>query len=92
MVSSQPSFTPRFSAAMDGCRIHSCRRDTASSWRFSISVKIGARSSARRVEGGALGQARAAVAAAVRSRKVRRSTVINGLQVAVRGGEGALQK
>jgi len=32
------------------------------------------------------------VAAAVRSRNVRRSTVINGLQVAVRGGEGALQK
>src|SRR5205807_1691304 len=56
MVSSQPSFTPRFSAAMDGCRIHSCRRATASSWRFSISVKIGARSSERRV-GGALGQA-----------------------------------
>src|SRR5438874_6138199 len=79
MVSSQPSFMARFSAAMDGCRIHSCRRVTASSWRFSISVKIGARSSERRV-GGALGQARAALAAAVRSRKVRRSTLMNGLR------------
>src|SRR5437588_10611762 len=87
MVSSQPSFTPRFSAAMDGCRIHSCRRATASSWRFSISVKIGARSSERRV-GGALGQARAALAAAVRSRKVRRSTLMNGLR-GLGVGEGA---
>src|SRR5437763_1950553 len=98
IVSSQPSFTPRFSAAMDGCRIHSCRRATASSWCLSISVKIGARSSARRVAVGALGHARAAVAAAVRSRKVRRSTLMNGLQgsgsgqgreVSVPGGQNA---
>src|SRR5262249_2752122 len=30
------SFTPRFSAAIDGWRIHVCRRLTFSSWPFSI--------------------------------------------------------
>src|SRR5437763_36431 len=63
MVSSQPSFTPRFSAAMEGCRIHSCRRATASSWCLSISVEIGARSSARRVAGGSVSVTGAAFAA-----------------------------
>ena len=29
---------PRFSAAMEGCRTHSCRRCTPSAWRFSISA------------------------------------------------------
>jgi hypothetical protein len=38
MVSLQPSSTPRFSAAIDGCRIHSCSRATDSSWRRSISL------------------------------------------------------
>ena len=35
---SQPSVMPRFSAAIDGCRIHSCNRCTASSWRFTMSA------------------------------------------------------
>src|ERR1700687_879211 len=36
MVRSQPSFIPRFSAAMEGCLIHVCRRSTAAAWRFAI--------------------------------------------------------
>ncbi len=46
MVKSQPSFIPRFSAAMEGCLIHSCSRCTDSSCRFSISFWIALRSSA----------------------------------------------
>src|SRR5690349_18106985 len=76
MVSSQPSSMPRFSAAIDGCLIHSWRRATASSWRFSICSKMGVRSdwgAPRR------GQASAAAAAALPSRKVRRSSVMGDL-------------
>src|SRR5205085_8948499 len=40
----QPSFMPRFSAAMEGCLIHAWSRWTASSWRFSISFHIGLKS------------------------------------------------
>src|ERR1044071_7593668 len=75
IVRSQPSVMPRFSAAMDGCRIHSCRRCTASSWRCSICVKMGVRSSGSAVA--SRGNARAAAAAAaVVSRNVLRSTLI----------------
>ena len=44
MASSQPSSMPRFSAAIDGWRIQCCRRFTDSSWRFSISFWMMARS------------------------------------------------
>ena len=44
IISSQPSAMPRFSAAIDGWRIQSCRRATASSWRLAISARTGSRS------------------------------------------------
>src|SRR5215813_6356543 len=44
IIRSQPSLMPRFSAAMDGWRIHCCSRCTASSWRCSISFQTGVKS------------------------------------------------
>src|SRR5437016_3417990 len=72
MVSSHPSSMPRCSAAIEGWRIHSCRRCTASSWRFSIWAITGERSSAC-VIGRRPGRANATAPAAVFSRKARRS-------------------
>ena len=46
MVSSQPSFMPRFSAAMEGWRIQVCSRFTVSSWRLVISAAMASRSPA----------------------------------------------
>jgi len=78
MVSSQPSFMPRFSAAMLGWRIHSWRRWTDSSWRFSISLLMATRSSAARTERVRFGKESAAAPtrpeAAAAWRNVRRST------------------
>src|SRR5579862_2419379 len=48
IISAQPSFMPRFSAAMEGCLIQVCRRRTDSSWRFSISARMPATSSGAR--------------------------------------------
>src|SRR5712664_1648380 len=75
MVSSQPSFMPRFSAAMEGWRIQSWRRLTDSSWRFSISARMASRSPgcACAQRGIANVAAVAAAAAAAPCRKVRRS-------------------
>src|SRR5437773_10992784 len=44
IIMSQPSFMPRFSAAMDGWRIQACNRLTDSSWGFSISARMASRS------------------------------------------------
>src|SRR6478672_1549357 len=87
MVSSQPSFMPRFSAAMDGCFIHVCMRCTVSSWRLAISARMADKSSSNPVrpvvEGKTFsvaltqpGSARLAAPAAAPTRKPRRS---NGL-------------
>ena len=41
IIISQPSAMPRFSAAIDGCLTHSCKRCTPSAWRFTISACTG---------------------------------------------------
>ena len=74
IVSSQPSFIPRFSAAIDGWRIHSCSRCTDSSWRRSICAKIGASSDCWvRTKSGTV---KAAAVAVVSLRKARRSMLM----------------
>src|SRR5260221_73157 len=70
MASSQPSDTPRFSAAIEGWWIHCCRRRTASSCLLLISARIGWRSCADQALGA---QASATALATVPLRKVRRS-------------------
>ena len=73
MVSSQPSFMPRFSAAMEGWRIQVCRRLTLSSWRLVISAVMASRSpaaAAREV----CGQLNAAAPAAAARDEVRRNS------------------
>src|SRR3989442_15501517 len=71
IVRSQPWVMPLFSAAIDGCLTHSCKRCTASSWRLSISVRMAPRSlaSARAQRG----HASATVLATAPWRKARRS-------------------
>src|SRR5437660_578441 len=70
MVRSQPSFMPRFSAAIEGWRIHCWMRCTASSWRFSISFQMGCRSESW--VGANLVKASAAALAAAELMKSRR--------------------
>ncbi len=43
IMSSHPSVMPRFSAAIDGCRIQSCRRRTASALRLPTSARTRSR-------------------------------------------------
>src|SRR5579859_733620 len=73
---SQPSVIPRFSAAMDGCRIHSCSMFTDSSWRFSISARSGFRSSASAARAGRV-EASAAPPATAVCRNARRLMAFN---------------
>src|ERR1700732_10570 len=83
MVSSQPSFMPRFSAAMEGWRIQVCRRLRDSSWRLSISAKMGSRSEAGGAGAAAAvqrGSASAAAPAAAVCRKVLRSVIFLSLR------------
>src|SRR5712691_7494242 len=71
IVRSQPWVMPLFSAAIDGCRTHSCKRCTASSWRLSISVRMAPRSLAS--AHAQHGHASATVLATAPWRKARRS-------------------
>ena len=68
---SQPWVMPLFSAGIDACRTHCCKRCTASSWRLSISARMVPRSltSARAQRG----HASATVLATAPWRKARRS-------------------
>src|ERR1700682_2130416 len=71
MVRSQPSFTPLFSAAIEGFLIHSCSRCTDSSWLFEIRVQIGSKSGPAAVA--EFDRAKVAAPATAPWRKVRRS-------------------
>src|SRR5262245_38605951 len=70
IANSQPSDMARSSAAMEGCRIHSCKRCTASSWRVSTSFRTRSRLAGADHAQGL--QARVAALAVALFRKVRR--------------------
>src|SRR4051794_32204093 len=95
IISVHPSSAARFSAAMEGRRIHSWRRATPSAWRFTISAWMASTSAPRLSEVLAerriLGNASVAAEAAVAPRSSRRVIGLMAWSLPHRGDDRLLE-